>query len=107
MAPVPARPAINPPTAARAWRVELMSVSSSMVWRNPLTWPLGDASALANTLTIRSVAMLANHMGARGEEIPAGAVVLSGGITEALAVQAGDAVTLKVQGMGTTGVRFV
>jgi 2-oxo-3-hexenedioate decarboxylase len=54
-----------------------------------------------------AVAMLANHMGARGEEIPAGAVILSGGITEALAVQAGDAVTLKVQGMGTTGVRFV
>jgi 2-oxo-3-hexenedioate decarboxylase len=54
-----------------------------------------------------AVAMLANHMGGRGEEIPAGAVVLSGGITEALAVQAGDAVTLKVQGMGTTGVRFI
>jgi 2-oxo-3-hexenedioate decarboxylase len=54
-----------------------------------------------------AVAMLANHLGARGQEIPAGAVVLSGGVTEAIAVQAGDAVTLRVQGLGSVGLRFV
>ncbi|MCY1375905.1 2-hydroxyhexa-2,4-dienoate hydratase [compost metagenome] len=54
-----------------------------------------------------AIAMLANHLGARGEEIPAGTLILSGGITEAVAVQAGDAVTLKVQGMGSVGLRFV
>lgn len=54
-----------------------------------------------------AIAMLANHLGARGEEIPAGALILSGGITEAVAVQAGDAVTLRVQGMGSVGIRFV
>jgi 2-oxo-3-hexenedioate decarboxylase len=54
-----------------------------------------------------ALAMLANHLGARGEEIPAGTLILSGGITEAVAVQAGDAVTLRVQGMGSTGLRFV
>ena len=54
-----------------------------------------------------ALAMLANHLGARGEEIPAGTLVLSGGITEAVAVQAGDHVTLRVQGMGSTGLRFV
>jgi 2-oxo-3-hexenedioate decarboxylase len=32
---------------------------------------------------------------------------LSGGITEAVAVQAGDNVTLRVQGMGSTSIRFV
>jgi 2-oxo-3-hexenedioate decarboxylase len=51
--------------------------------------------------------MLANHLAARGEEIPAGSLILSGGITEAVAVQAGDSVTLRVQGMGSVGMRFV
>ncbi|MDM0117578.1 2-oxo-3-hexenedioate decarboxylase [Variovorax sp. J22R133] len=53
-----------------------------------------------------AIAMLANHLGARGEEIPAGTLILSGGITEAVAVKAGDSVTLKVQGMGSVGMRF-
>lgn len=54
-----------------------------------------------------AIAMLANHLGARGQEIPAGTLILSGGITEAVAVQAGDHVCLKVQGMGSTSLRFV
>jgi 2-oxo-3-hexenedioate decarboxylase len=54
-----------------------------------------------------AVAMLANHLGARGQEIPAGTLILSGGITEAVAVVAGDAVTLRVQGMGSVGLRFI
>jgi 2-oxo-3-hexenedioate decarboxylase len=54
-----------------------------------------------------AIAMLANHLGARGEEIPAGSLILSGGITEAVAVKAGDAVTLRVQGMGSISLRFV
>ena len=54
-----------------------------------------------------AIAMLANHLGARGQEIPAGTLILSGGITEAVSVKAGDAVTLRVQHMGSTGMRFV
>ncbi len=54
-----------------------------------------------------AIAMLANHLGTMGEEIPAGTLILSGGITEAVAVQAGDLVTLRVQGMGSTSLRFV
>ncbi|MEJ8810493.1 2-oxo-3-hexenedioate decarboxylase [Variovorax ureilyticus] len=53
-----------------------------------------------------AIAMLANHLGARGGEIPAGTLILSGGITEAVAVAAGDSVTLRVQGMGSVGMRF-
>ncbi|MDM0070494.1 2-oxo-3-hexenedioate decarboxylase [Variovorax sp. J31P207] len=53
-----------------------------------------------------AIAMLANHLGARGEEIPAGTLILSGGITEAVAVKAGDSITLRVQGMGSVGLRF-
>jgi 2-oxo-3-hexenedioate decarboxylase len=54
-----------------------------------------------------AIAMLANHLGARGEAIPAGTLILSVGITEAVAVAAGDSVSLHVQGMGSTGLRFI
>jgi len=63
------------------------------------------AAVLGNPAS--AVAALANHLAARGEEIPAGAIVLSGGITEAVAVAAGDTVTLRVHGMGSTSLRFV
>lgn len=53
-----------------------------------------------------AIAMLANHLGARGESIPAGSVILSGGITAAVAVEKGDAVTLRVQNMGSTSLIF-
>ena len=54
-----------------------------------------------------AIAALANLLAERGESIPAGTLILSGGITEAVAVQAGDNVTLRVQGMGSTSIRFV
>lgn len=53
-----------------------------------------------------AVAMLANHLGARGEEIPAGTLILSGGVTEAVPVTAGDHVSLRVQGLGSVSLRF-
>ena len=54
-----------------------------------------------------AIAMLANHLGARGEEIPAGSMILSGGVTEAVAVEAGDNVNLRIQSLGSTSVRFI
>ena len=54
-----------------------------------------------------AIAMLANHLGRRGRELPAGSMILSGGVTEAVAVQAGDNVSLRVQGMGSVSLRFV
>ncbi len=53
-----------------------------------------------------AIAMLANMLGRRGEEIPAGTLILSGGITEAVAVEAGDSVSLRIQSLGTASVRF-
>jgi len=53
-----------------------------------------------------AVAMLANHLGRRGQELPAGALILSGGITEAVAVEKGDHVKLRVQEMGAVSVSF-
>ncbi|MFM0415777.1 MULTISPECIES: 2-oxo-3-hexenedioate decarboxylase [Paraburkholderia] len=53
-----------------------------------------------------SVAMLADMLGDRGEEIPSGSLILTGGITEAVAVVSGDAVMLRVQSLGSVSVRF-
>jgi len=50
--------------------------------------------------------MLANHLGKRGQEIPAGTMIMSGGVTEAVAVEAGDHVSLRVQGLGSVSLRF-
>ena len=54
-----------------------------------------------------AVAMLVNHLGRRGKSLPAGSLVLSGGATEAVSVQAGDHVRLRVQGMGSVSLRFM
>jgi len=53
-----------------------------------------------------AVAWLANHLGRRGREIPAGSVILSGGVTEPVAVEAGDRISLRVQHLGSVSLRF-
>ena len=54
-----------------------------------------------------AVAMMANHLGARGQSIPAGSFIMTGGVTEAIAVQAGDAIAVRFQDLGTVSMRFV
>ncbi|MBL6751052.1 MAG: 2-oxo-3-hexenedioate decarboxylase [Nevskia sp.] len=54
-----------------------------------------------------AVAMLANALAARGEELPAGAFVMSGGATEAVAVAAGDSIHVRFQDLGSVSMRFV
>ena len=54
-----------------------------------------------------AVAMLVNHLGRRGQALPAGSLVLSGGITEAVAVRAGDHISLRIQHLGSVSLRFV
>lgn len=54
-----------------------------------------------------AVAMLANHLGARGQEIPAGSFIMTGGVTEAIAVAAGDNISVRFQDLGTVSMRFV
>lgn len=55
----------------------------------------------------RAVAMLVDMLHARGQSLPAGSVVLSGAITAAVAVEAGDNVQVRIDGLGSTGLRFV
>lgn len=54
-----------------------------------------------------SVAWLANTLGERGEEIPAGSLILTGGITAAVTVNKGDSVNVRYQGLGAVTMRFV
>lgn len=54
-----------------------------------------------------SVALLANMLGERGEEIPAGTLILTGGITAAVTVNQGDSVNVRFQDLGSVGMRFV
>ncbi len=71
-------------------------------------WPVAlGAGAAVLGHPAAAVAALANHLGRRGRSIPAGSVVLSGGVTEAVSVAAGDCVALRVQGMGQVSLNFV
>ena len=63
------------------------------------------AAVLGNPL--EAVAMLANQRAQLGGEIPAGCLVLTGGITAAIHVAAGDAVVVHYQSLGSVRIRFV
>ncbi|MCC6074525.1 2-oxo-3-hexenedioate decarboxylase [Pseudomonas sp. GCM10022188] len=63
------------------------------------------AAVLGHPLS--SVAMLANLLAERGEHIPAGTFIMTGGITAAVAVEPGDNVTVRYQGLGSVSARFV
>jgi 2-oxo-3-hexenedioate decarboxylase len=54
-----------------------------------------------------SVAMLANMLAQRGEEIPAGTFVMTGGITAAMAVNAGDSVCVRYQDLGSVSFMMI
>jgi 2-oxo-3-hexenedioate decarboxylase len=53
-----------------------------------------------------AVAMVANLLGKRGESLPVGTLIMTGGITEAVPAQAGDHVELRTQSLGSVSVRF-
>jgi len=54
-----------------------------------------------------AVAMLVNILGGLGEELPAGSFVMSGGITEAVAVKPGDSIVARFQELGSVSMRFI
>jgi 2-oxo-3-hexenedioate decarboxylase len=54
-----------------------------------------------------SVAMLANMLGERGEHIPAGTFIMTGGMTEAIAVEAGDHIVARYQDLGQVSMKFI
>ena len=54
-----------------------------------------------------SVAMLANMLGERGEELPAGSFVMIGAITAAVPVKKGVNFTVRYQDLGTLSGKFI
>jgi len=54
-----------------------------------------------------SVAMLAAMLAERGEVIPAGTFIMTGGITAAVLVEKGDSIVVRYQGLGTVTMKFV
>ncbi|NLX16351.1 MAG: 2-oxo-3-hexenedioate decarboxylase [Ramlibacter sp.] len=54
-----------------------------------------------------AIAMLVNILAEMDEELPAGSFVMSGGITEAVAVKPGDSVVARFQELGSVSMRFV
>jgi len=62
------------------------------------------AAVLGNPLA--AVAKLVNHLGQWGEEVPAGTLVMTGGVSESIPVQAGDSMLLRFQHLGSVSLRF-
>lgn len=72
----------------------------------------GEIVATAATAAVlghpaEAVAMLVRVLAGLGERLPAGSFVLSGAITEAVAVQPGDCIAARFQELGSVGARFV
>jgi 2-oxo-3-hexenedioate decarboxylase len=62
------------------------------------------AAVLGNPLA--AAAMMANHLTARGQLIPAGTFIMTGGVTEAIRVEAGDHIAAHFHDLGTVSMRF-
>jgi 2-oxo-3-hexenedioate decarboxylase len=71
----------------------------------------GEIAALASSGAVlghpaEAIRMMVSWLHSRGRTLPAGSVVLTGGATEAIPVEAGDAVFARFQDMGEISVRF-
>jgi len=65
----------------------------------------GNSAAVLGNPAL-SVAQLANMLAEEGRELPRGSIIMSGGITAAVAVQPGDRVVCRVDSLGTASVSF-
>ena len=65
------------------------------------------ASAAVLGHPAEAIAMLVNILAELGESLPAGSFLMSGGITEAIAVKPGDSVIARFQELGSVSMRFV
>ncbi len=73
--------------------------------KNGLPFSFGAGAAVLGH-PASAVALVVNLLAKRGEGLPAGTLVLTGGITEAVAVKPGDHVELRTQSLGSVSVRF-
>jgi 2-oxo-3-hexenedioate decarboxylase len=85
--------------------VDRRTIGLAMVKNGDLLTTGASAAVMGDPAT--AVAVVANLVGGLGAQLQAGMVVLSGGITEAYAVTAGDHVSVRFQTIGTVDVSFV
>ncbi|MES2257993.1 MAG: 2-oxo-3-hexenedioate decarboxylase [Pseudomonadota bacterium] len=77
-----------------------------VIEKNGETMAMG-ASAAVMGHPADAIALLVRVLDELGEDLPAGSFVMSGGITEAIAVQAGDSVVARYQELGSVSLRFI
>lgn len=77
-----------------------------VIERNGEIQALGASAAVLNH-PAKAIVMLVAHLAERGQSLPAGSFVMTGGITEAIPVSRGDNVVARFQDMGSVSFRFV
>lgn len=77
-----------------------------VIEKNGEIMALGASAAVLNH-PAKAIVMLVKHLAERGEVLPAGSYVMTGGITEAIPVTAGDSITARFQDMGSVSFRFI
>jgi len=77
-----------------------------VIERNGEIQAMGASAAVLNH-PAQAIVMLVKHLSNRGQTLPAGSYVMTGGITEAIAVQRGDNIVARFQDMGSVSFRFV
>ncbi len=85
--------------------IDLSTVGVVMEKNGEIVALSAGAAVLGNPA--ESVAMLANMLAERGEVIPAGTFIMTGGVTAAVAVEAGDNITVRYHDLGSLSMRFV
>lgn len=85
--------------------VDLAALGIEMLKNGASVATATGAAVLGNPA--EAVAELANHLARRGAELPAGVCIMSGGATEAVPVAAGDAIEVRIDGLGSVTLRFV
>ena len=85
--------------------IDLSTIGVVMEKNGEIVELSAGAAVLGNPA--ESVAMLANMLGERGEHIRAGTFIMTGGVTAAVAVDAGDNIAVRYHGLGTLSMRFV
>jgi 2-oxo-3-hexenedioate decarboxylase len=90
-----------------AWRVHELDLRTLgvVVERNGEGVAFGAGAAVLGH-PARSLATLANLLATREQVIPAGTFVMTGGLTEAISVKAGDHFVARFQALGSLSIRF-
>lgn len=91
-------------TARRPTEVDRRTTGVGLVQNGEVVATGATAAVLGDPAA--AVALAANLVGSLGSRLEAGMTVLSGGITAAFAVQPGDVVSARFQGLGTVDIRF-